>query len=222
MLRGSRLRPEGAVTSQPRATPWDHVDHPTSEPCKGETKPGFHRRLRHRDIGELCRPYRACGSLESEFPGRCPGLSCRCPCGTKDENSATSKLAPRVGIGTNAFVRDWLKAGTDSRSNDSLWFERPVGAAPMIARSGLRVPRVLIVTPAFLYSSFDIFSFRANSEATLRSAFACRAHPSILRCRPSSRARRSACPPSSSRSRAARLADSRTASLSLLVHSRTS
>jgi hypothetical protein len=108
MLRGSRFRPEGAVTNQPRATPWDHVDHPTSEPCKGETKPGFHRRLQHRDIRELCRPYRACGSLESEFPGRCPGLSCRCPCGTKDENSATSKLAPRVGIWTNAFVRDWL------------------------------------------------------------------------------------------------------------------
>jgi hypothetical protein len=77
----SRRRPEGAVTNQPRATPWEHVQQPRPCPERAKQNADFHVRLRRRDSRELWRPYRACASLESRFPGRCPGLSCCGPDG---------------------------------------------------------------------------------------------------------------------------------------------
>ena len=76
-------RPEGAVTNQPRATPWDHAKQPRPCPERAKQNAVFHVRLRHRNSRELWRPYRACASLESRFPGRCPGLACRFPFGAE-------------------------------------------------------------------------------------------------------------------------------------------
>ena len=76
-------RPEGAVTNQPRATPWDHVQQPRPSPERAKQNSVFHVRLRRRNSRELRRPYRACASSESRFPGRCPGLACRFPFGAE-------------------------------------------------------------------------------------------------------------------------------------------
>ncbi len=76
-------RPKGAITNQPRATPWDHAKQPRPCPERAKQNAVFHVRLRHRNSRELWRPYRACASLESRFPGRCPGLKCCFPFGAK-------------------------------------------------------------------------------------------------------------------------------------------
>ncbi len=76
-------RPKGAVTNQPRATPWDHAKQPRPCPERAKQNAVFHVRLRHRNSRELWRPYRACASLESRFPGRCPGLKCCFPFGAE-------------------------------------------------------------------------------------------------------------------------------------------
>ncbi len=78
----SRRRPEGAVTNQPRATPWDHVQQPgpsTESAIQNSVLGG----LRHRNSRELWRPYRARATSESRFPGRCPGLKCCFPFGAE-------------------------------------------------------------------------------------------------------------------------------------------
>src|SRR5580704_4602593 len=82
MLRLLGRRPEGAVTNQPRATPWDHVQQPgpsTESAIQNSVLGG----LRARKSRDLWRPYRACASLESRFPGRCPGLKCCFPFGAE-------------------------------------------------------------------------------------------------------------------------------------------
>jgi hypothetical protein len=92
MLRLLGRRPEGAVTNQPRATPWDHVQQPgpsTESAILNSVLGG----LRARKSGDLWRPYRAFPFLESRFPGRCPGLACCFPFGVEFQNSATSKRA---------------------------------------------------------------------------------------------------------------------------------
>ena len=52
-------RPEGAVTNQPRATPWEHVQQPIPSPDGAKQNSVFHGRLRRRDSRDLWRPYRA-------------------------------------------------------------------------------------------------------------------------------------------------------------------
>jgi hypothetical protein len=97
MLRLLGRRPEGAVTNQPRATPWDHVQQPgpsTESAIQNSVLGG----LRARKSRDLWRPYRAFPFLESRFPGRCPGLACCFPFGAEFQNSATSKRASE-GIG---------------------------------------------------------------------------------------------------------------------------
>ncbi len=76
-------RPKGAVTNQPRATPWEHFHREHPGPVRAKQNAVFHVRLRHRNSRDLWRPYRACASLESPFPGRCPGLKCCFPFGAK-------------------------------------------------------------------------------------------------------------------------------------------
>jgi hypothetical protein len=92
MLRLLGRRPEGAVTNQPRATPWDHVQQPgpSTESAIQNSVPGG---LRARKRPDLWRPCRAFPFLEPRFPGRCPGLACCFPFGAEFQNSATSKRA---------------------------------------------------------------------------------------------------------------------------------
>jgi hypothetical protein len=71
MLRLLGRRPEGAVTNQPRATPWDHVQQPgpSTESAIQNSVLGGLRAHKSRD---LWRPYRAFPFLESRFPGALP------------------------------------------------------------------------------------------------------------------------------------------------------
>jgi hypothetical protein len=106
-----RLRPAGAVTYQPRATPWEHVHHPRPSPERAKQNSVFHGSLRHRASRELCRPFRAWGSLESLFPGRCPGLACRFPYGAKSKKTQHQNW--RVGL---VWARPWPRWFTCCRS----------------------------------------------------------------------------------------------------------
>jgi hypothetical protein len=60
----SARRPEGAVTNQPRATPWDH-----SSPDGAKQNSVFHGQLGRRDSRDLWHPYTACASSESWLRG---------------------------------------------------------------------------------------------------------------------------------------------------------
>jgi hypothetical protein len=65
----SWIRPEGAATNQPRASPGDRCN-------------AFARALKGRNIANpLLRPFRASFPREFPFPGRCPGLICSAPSG---------------------------------------------------------------------------------------------------------------------------------------------
>ncbi len=57
----------------------------------------FSVRLRHLHSRELWRPYRACASLESAFPGRCPGLACCFPFGAEFQ-IAQHRYGPSRGL----------------------------------------------------------------------------------------------------------------------------
>jgi hypothetical protein len=82
----SCIRPEGATTNQPRASPGDHCN-------------AFAPALKGRNIANpLLRPFRACFPREFPFPGRCPGLICSAPSGRnpKQRNIKTRKRGKRA------------------------------------------------------------------------------------------------------------------------------
>jgi hypothetical protein len=83
------VRPKGAATKQPRATPGVAFAKCSTEPCKGDTSP----------VG-LLRPFRAFSSFFGSFAssGRCPGLICPAPSGPKPQTEQPQK-APARGSG---------------------------------------------------------------------------------------------------------------------------
>jgi hypothetical protein len=96
------LRPERAVTKQPRATPWDFVMSSRPSPVRApqtlsylgkslvicDRRNSKSRTERGSRTRKLCRPFRAFICFKSLFPGRRPGLHCDGPVGASVACSA--------------------------------------------------------------------------------------------------------------------------------------
>ncbi len=103
------VRPNGAATWQPRATPWG-PEHNNAGALKGRNSNGLDiphslsMNLVHLEFDErYVWDWRLVSPLQGFFvsrvadPGRCPGLSCWCPLGAKrDGTRGVSRLATCV------------------------------------------------------------------------------------------------------------------------------
>ena len=83
MLRLQFDVPKGQSQISPGQRPGNTSSSHVPSPDRAKQNSVFHGRLRRRNSRDLWRPYRACASLESRFPGRCPGLACRFPFGAE-------------------------------------------------------------------------------------------------------------------------------------------
>ena len=89
-------RPEGAVTNQPRATPWEHFSS-DARALTGRNRIRFFTGDWDVAIAENCGALTGHASSESRLPGRCPGLACRFPFGA-EFGTAQHENAPARGV----------------------------------------------------------------------------------------------------------------------------
>jgi hypothetical protein len=83
------FRPEGAPTNQPGAE-----RHTGALTQVSERPRVLARKGRNRACFALCRPFRACPTRGTRFPGRCPGLDCGCPFGADEKRLQSASRTP--------------------------------------------------------------------------------------------------------------------------------
>jgi len=97
-----RLRPAGAITNQPRATPWERQTTRINTALKGHDKDRLLASMATSSgaggIEQFFRPFQGSPQHVFRIPGRCPGLICCGPFGAKSKERNTKSRALGAGL----------------------------------------------------------------------------------------------------------------------------